>query len=224
MNIVLFKLSALRAMWRDYRIASNDFSAALPSPTMIAGIVGNAQGMDYDPSKAYPTGNPIPYAKSLMQWVETERVGVAVRFMNERVKRCQIDGNRTKMLNNKAKLMPTQVPRSFLWKPSYEIAVRLSTEEAAIRLAEALVNPKRRVFAGISNCPAFISDVRIVNELPSGNWAVRSGMCEREVVPLTLMKKNDKDERIVLDGYWGLPHKGEEDTEGNECFVNVMVQ
>lgn len=224
MNIVIFKLSSLRAMWRDYRVASNDFSAALPSPTMIAGIVGNAQGMDYDPIVAYNTGNPIPYAKSLKKWVEEEQVAVAVRFLDDKIKRCHVDGNRTKVLDNKAKVAPTQIPRSFLWKPSYEIAVKLISEDAAVRLAESLKNPKRRVFAGDSSCPAFIAEVRIINHLPLGNWAVRSDRCEREVIPLTRMKKQDKDERMVLDGYWGLPTEEEPDTEGNDCFVNVMEE
>lgn len=222
MSIVMFRLSSLTAMWRDYRAASNDFSASLPSPTMIAGLLGNVQGMDYDPGVAYRTGNPMPYARSLLDWVEREQVGVAVRWLGGRVKRISIDGNRTKVLNSRAKWLPTQVPRQFLWKPQYEIAVRLLTEDASSRLAVALNCPVRRPHAGINDCPAFVADVRVVEVLPVANWAIASSVPERDSVPLTQMRLDDRDERMDVNGYWGLPFVGEPEG-GDERFVPVMV-
>ncbi len=213
MSILLFKLCGDLALWRNVYESMGTYSCLGPAPSNISGIIGAALGFASPRSNAYsgksPKNKEIPWPVSaeLLSYLEDNDIHLACRWLGESPKRIPWNVNGYKELNLKESF---RIQQQLIENPSYEIAVKLPPTKA-IELVEALKMPAFPIYLGVSFCRAFITNIRIENQLPEAdNWAFRYEFgCLGEAVPFSrlVINSNECGERIESDGYWVYPTK-----------------
>jgi len=200
---------AEQALWQLPSEAMARWSAPLPSPSALAGILGAAMGFRQSGNSAKSGGWEV--SPEWVKWIDGTRPEVAVA-MTSPLKR--------KSLNTNGLKTPSELPASaggestlrilqtFLEEPHYKVAVRLGNGET--ELLSALRNPVFPIYLGNTHCCGKITnpEMQIVHEedegffAPWARWArtipeTEYNWCSR----LDITQK----QRLKNDGYIHLP-------------------
>jgi len=221
MKIVRFTLQGELALWRNVYDSIGSYSCLGPAPSALAGLCGAALGfasprslgaVDPDPGRLkvqWQAGFPWPAAPQLLEWLKINEVFFACRWTGGFPRRIAWNVNGRKEINGSENL---RMQQQVIEAPCYEAAVRLARLEDAEKLAEALKVPAFRLYLGCSECPAFVTDISLVDVLPrSGDWAFRSEQgALGEATPFSVMRLDAERslERLKIMGYWIYPTPG----------------
>jgi CRISPR-associated Cas5-like protein len=170
---IQFQIQGQAAMWHVTETIQTNFSAPIPSPSNVAGLVGAALGLGFteeDHPHAKKVGPAFALAASLLEWEREAQPEFCIGLL---------PGWSRRSWNTNGLQSPSgdkffQMAQKILWEPSYCIRMRwkptaaLSKEVVMARLKE----PVFPVYLGQSHYRGYISNVsEVIQDPESVAWA-----------------------------------------------------
>lgn len=208
-KVVVFELFGERALWQLPSEALARWSAALPAPSALAGILGASLGFRQSGRPAKSGGWET--SQDWLSWIAAACPEVAVALMTP-VKRQSMNTNGLKtpaeLPASSGGTSTLRILQTFLEEPSYKVAVRLDKGEA--ELISALKNPKFPIYLGNTHCCGKILNPRVVLAGDSSAethapWALWSASLPDAEYNWCSRMDISGGQRLKNDGYIHLP-------------------
>lgn len=189
---IVIRMEGEKGLWKHTGVPFARVSSVGPAPSHLVGIAGAALGFvgRERPPKAkkgevFTRSWALP--KDLERFVMEEdvHVGMAWNGADRRPLFRRHNVNGWKKTTGEERV---RIDQTLVWKPAYCFAFRTKTTAGEERLVAALRNPSFRTFFGASFCPAFITDVTVIDEgasVEGVQWAGFSETLNGSVTPLT---------------------------------------
>lgn len=208
-RIILFEMFAEQALWQLPSEALARWSAPLPAPSALAGILGAAMGFRQSGNSAKTGGWEV--SQEWIKWIDETRPEVAVALVTP-LKR--------KSLNTNGLKTPAELPASaggsstlrilqtFLEEPRYKVAVRVGSGDT--ELLSALQNPSFPIYLGNTHCCGKIINpkMHMISDVGEGScapWAQWTGTIPETEYNWCSRVDVTQKQRLKNEGYIHLP-------------------
>lgn len=202
--IITFELKGENALWQLPSEALGRYSAPIPSPSQIAGILGSALGHKLS-GKERKTGG-WEMSSHLICWLKENKPKVTIEPL------CPI---RRESHNTNGFKTPKESPASYggkstlrilqkiIREPHYRVAIQIQNEAKGTELLKALRNPTYPIYLGNTHHWGKILNAKIEgNETTAGDWATYSKTVPNEDYNWHTIIDLTQKERVIFTGFW----------------------